>query len=261
MGDPAVTVRELGGLDEFREVERLYDEIWPPAPGQGHAVAAELLRALAHAGNYVAGAYRDGRLVGATVAFFGAPLGETLHSHVTGVLPASGGVGFALKTHQRDWALARGLRRITWTYDPLIRRNAYFNLVKLGARPEEYLPDFYGEMVDRVNEGDPSDRVLAVWELDDPRVRAAVRREPPPAPPCAAGVALAERDGMPVVGRTDAAVVLVGVPADIEAIRRVDATAARAWRLALREVLGGLLAAGGVVVGFDREVGYLVGRR
>ncbi|WP_205353502.1 GNAT family N-acetyltransferase [Embleya scabrispora] len=255
-----VEVRELRTLGEFRDVEHLYGGIWPPVPGQGPPVGIELLRAFAHAGNYVAGAYRDGVLVGAAVAFFGAPIGETLHSHVTGALTGSG-VGFALKTHQREWALARGLRRITWTYDPLVRRNAHFNLAKLGARPVEYLPNFYGDMVDTVNSGDASDRVLVVWELNDPRVRAAVRREwMPIEPPADAVSALTVRDGWPVVGDTRADVVLVAVPADIEAMRRTDPEAARSWRAAAREVLGGLLDEGATVLGFDREAGYLVSR-
>ncbi|MFF7246366.1 GNAT family N-acetyltransferase [Embleya sp. NPDC008237] len=253
-------VRELRALDEFRDVEHLYGGIWPAVPGQGPPVSVELLRAFAHAGNYVAGAYRDGRLVGAAVAFFGAPIGETLHSHVTGALAGSG-VGFALKTHQREWALARGLRRITWTYDPLVRRNAHFNLAKLGARPVEYLPNFYGEMVDTVNSGDASDRVLAVWELNDPRVAAAVRGECMSiVPPAEAESALAVRDGRPVLADTEAEVVLVAVPADIEALRRTDPDAARSWRQALREALGGLLDGGATVLGFDREAGYVVSR-
>ncbi|MFE2868634.1 GNAT family N-acetyltransferase [Embleya sp. NPDC059259] len=253
-------VRELRELGEFRDVEHLYGGIWPPVPGQGPPVGVELLRAFAHSGNYVAGAYRDGRLVGATVAFFGAPLGETLHSHVTGAMAGSG-VGFALKTHQREWALARGLRRITWTYDPLVRRNAHFNLVKLGARPVEYLPDFYGEMVDTLNSGDASDRVLAVWELTDPRVLGAVRgrRTRVPVPPDA-GAALVTREGLPVSGDPDGDVVLIALPADIESLRRTAPEAAHAWRTALRETLGTLLDEGATVLGFDREAGYVVSR-
>jgi predicted GNAT superfamily acetyltransferase len=256
MSDP--DVRELHDLSEFADVERLYAGIWPSIPGSGPVISVELMRALSYAGNYVAGAYHDGRLVGATVAFFAAPIGEVLHSHTTGAVAGSG-VGFALKQHQRDWALARGLQRITWTYDPLIRRNAYFNLVKLGARPEEYLPSFYGEMLDTVNSGDDSDRALVVWYLDDPAVKAAARGEP--ATVSAPHEALlVERDGLPVVRDSDARTVLVGVPPDIETLRRTAPEVAKAWRTALRDVLGDLLAEGAEVVGFDRDAGYVVTR-
>ncbi|MFF4772602.1 GNAT family N-acetyltransferase [Microtetraspora fusca] len=251
--------RELHSIQEFEDVYRLFDDIWHPEPG-GAPISVELMRALSHAGNYVAGVYEDGRLAGASVGFLGAPAGRVLHSHVTGAA-AGRGIGFALKTHQRAWALERGIERITWTYDPLVRRNAYFNLAKLGARPEEYLPSFYGVMEDAINAGDESDRMLAVWRLTDPLVLAAVRREPyEPAVPADAAVGLADVDGRPVLGRTDAGTVLVAVPDDIESLRRTDPGAAKAWRHAVREVLGGLLEEGARITGFHRRTCYIVER-
>ena len=108
----------------------------------------ELLRAFTKAGNYVGGAFDGGRLVGACVGFFHAPAEDALHSHIAGVAPGLTGrnVGFALKLHQRAWALLRGVSEIAWTFDPLVSRNAYFNLVKLGAPagrvpPELLRPD------------------------------------------------------------------------------------------------------------------------
>ncbi|MBG0830328.1 GNAT family N-acetyltransferase [Planomonospora sp. ID67723] len=253
-------VRELRSLEEFEQVFRLFDRIWRPEPGNAPATV-ELMRALSHAGNYVAGAYtQDGRLAGASVGFLAAPAGRALHSHVTGA-EAGHGIGLALKLHQREWALARGLDRITWTYDPLVRRNAHFNLVKLGALPEEYLPSFYGAMDDAINAGDESDRVLAVWRLAEPRVAAAVGGEPcPPEVPPDAATGLGDRDGRPVPGRADARVVLVAVPADVEALRRRDPGAAKAWRHAVREVLGGLMAEGARVTGFHQKSCYVVER-
>ncbi|MFD8534482.1 GNAT family N-acetyltransferase [Streptosporangium canum] len=254
-----VRIAELSEIPAFEEVFRLFDDVWHPDPGNP-PVTVEMMRALSHAGNYVAGAYRGDRLVGASVAFFGAPVGQVLHSHVTGAAVGRG-IGFALKLHQRAWALERGLDRITWTYDPLVRRNAHFNLVKLGARPEEYLPSFYGVMADAINTGDESDRMLAVWRLSEPRVLAAVRGAPhrPQLPPGAVA-ALTERDGRPVAGRTDARTVLIALPADIETLRRTDPGAARAWRHAVRDVLGGLMEEGARVTGFTGEGHYIVER-
>ncbi|MGW5260786.1 GNAT family N-acetyltransferase [Microbispora sp. NPDC004025] len=271
-GDPAVArdqaaaaaaqrglrIAELRTIAEFARVVRLFDGIWHPEPWNPPATA-ELMRALTHAGGYVAGAFDGAELVGAGVAFLAAPAGRALHSHMTGAVRP--GAGFALKLHQRAWALERGLSRITWTFDPLVRRNAHFNLAKLAALPEEYLPDFYGPMGDAVNAGDESDRVLAVWRLDDPRVARACDGLPyRPAGADGAVAALAERDGRPVALDTGAPVVLVSVPADVESLRRTAPETAKAWRHAVRDVLGGLMAEGRPVTGFAGGR-YVVGPR
>src|SRR5262249_13597994 len=149
-------------------------------------------------------------------------------------------VGFALKLHQRAWALRRGVTVIEWTYDPLVRRNAYFNLVKLGALPAEYLPNFYGDMADTINNGDDSDRLLARWTLDAPEVAAASLGKPAfrdAQREIAAGALIAlgsADDGSPVIGPLDGDVLLVAVPPDFESLRATDPSRARRWRLALR---------------------------
>ncbi|MFI6318041.1 GNAT family N-acetyltransferase [Nonomuraea sp. NPDC050556] len=253
-----IAIRELHGIAEFGQVMDLFEEIWHFDP-DSRPITVELMRAMSHAGNYVAGAFDGaGRMVGASVGFFSSR--STLHSHITGAT-AGHGIGFELKLHQRRWALERGLDRVTWTYDPLVRRNAHFNLAKLGARPQEYLPGFYGVMADAINQGDESDRVLASWPLSAPHVESLVRREPYQRPlPVDAEVALADEDGRPVVCATQARTLLVAVPENIEAMRTVDPGAAKAWRLAVREVLGGLLAEGGQVTAFHGKAFYVVER-
>ena len=163
-----VVVRELGSLAELEAVIAVFDEIWEPDTGNS-SIRLDLLRAMTKAGNYASGAYdvASGALLGACVGFFGPPAHAELHSHIAGVVPGGLGrsVGFALKVHQRAWCLRRDVRVIAWTYDPLIRRNAYFNLVKLGARPVEYLRNFYGVMDDVINSGTETDRMLVHWDL------------------------------------------------------------------------------------------------
>ncbi|MEU8172461.1 GNAT family N-acetyltransferase [Microbispora hainanensis] len=257
-GRRGLRVAELRTIAEFERVVRLFDGIWHPEPWNP-PITAELMRALSHAGGYVSGAF-DGRdLVGAAVAFLAAPAGQALHSHVTGAVRP--GAGFALKLHQRAWALERGLSRITWTFDPLVRRNAHFNLAKLAALPEEYLPDFYGPMGDAVNAGDESDRVLLAWRLDDPRVARACDGLPHrPAGADGAVAVLTERGGLPVALPADGPAVLVAVPADVETLRRTAPETAKAWRQAVRDVLGGLMARGRAVTGFAGGC-YVVERR
>src|SRR5256885_9641809 len=135
-------VVELHDFAEHEAAVALLCAVWGVDSPEA-LVSSSLLRALAHSGNYVVGAYADGRLVGTAVAFFGV---GHLHSHITGVDRGTQarGVGYALKQHQRGWALRHGLTSVHWTFDPLVRRNAWFNLHKLGATATEYLSDFYG---------------------------------------------------------------------------------------------------------------------
>jgi predicted GNAT superfamily acetyltransferase len=250
-----VVVRELHEMERLKAVQRLFEEVWRPAEGNPPPVTGELLRALAHAGNYVAGAYEGTRLVGASVGFFTAPPDPALHSHITGVAPGGQrrGVGFALKVHQRAWALARGVRRVVWTFDPLVARNAWFNLAKLGAVAHAYLEDFYGPMTDAINAGMASDRLLLTWPLDDPAVAAACAGRPrlPARAAQAVPAALsAGPDLEPLASPVAAPAVTVAVPPDVEAM---DPARRRAWRQAVRDALGGRLAAGGAVAGFLRD--------
>jgi predicted GNAT superfamily acetyltransferase len=259
-----VTVRETTHLTELAAIIALYDEIWHPDGSQ--PVSTEMLRALSKAGNYVAAAFDGERLVGAGVGFFAAPAGGALHSHIAGVSSTVAGrhVGYALKLHQRAWALRHDVPEIEWTFDPLVARNAYFNIGKLGGRPTEYLPNFYGGMHDGINGDDDTDRLLLRWDLADPRVVAACagRRQATDADGLrshGAAVALDRgRGGEPVAGRSDAATVLVAVPQHVEALRGANPGRAKEWRIAVREVLGGLLTAGARVTGFDRAGWYVV---
>jgi predicted GNAT superfamily acetyltransferase len=261
-----VDVREITQLAELTRIIELYDQIWRPTTNP--PISTELLRALSKAGNYVAGAFDGPALVGACVGFFGAPVDTALHSHIAGVSASAAGrhVGYALKLHQRAWALGHGAPRIDWTFDPLVARNAYFNIVKLGGLPAEYLPNFYGDMDDGINGDDDSDRLLLRWDLTAARVvdACAGRFRPADAEALRAGGAVLGlcrgELGGPVVGPTDRDTVLVAVPPDVEALRVEDPGQAKEWRIAVREVLGGLFAAGARVTGFDRGGWYVVQR-
>jgi predicted GNAT superfamily acetyltransferase len=269
-----VVIRELGTLDELGAMIALFDGIWEPEGGNP-SLRLDLLRAMTKAGNYACGAFDlvSGELLGACIGFFGPPARAELHSHITGVGPAGLGrsIGFALKVHQRAWCLRRGIRLIAWTYDPLIRRNGYFNLAKLGARPVEYLRNFYGAMDDAINGGTETDRVLVHWDLCSELVADAAWGRPRQASSAAererrAVTALsAGAGGLPVSGLPSGALsepgartLLVGVPADIETMRLSDPDRAAAWRTALRDVLSPLLSGGARVTGFDRDGWYVV---
>jgi predicted GNAT superfamily acetyltransferase len=263
-----VVVRSLHTPEQMQRAAEVLAEIWAPG-GSGEApVEAGLLVALEHAGNYVAGAYADDQLIGATVGFFGAPDARTgrsqmMHSHIAGVLPshARGGVGAAMKLHQRAWCLDRGITVMEWTFDPLIARNARFNLHKLGARFAEYLPQFYGEMRDGINAGQGSDRALIQWYLEAPE--HAQELEPQlmllePADDAAPRLAAGETEVLSAAG--DAGVVGLRVPTNMMALRADRPNVAARWRTALREVMVPLMTSGWTVTSVRTDGTYLLTR-
>jgi predicted GNAT superfamily acetyltransferase len=228
-----VTIRELTDIAELEPVSELFRELWREPSGET-PMSAHLLRALRLSGNYVAGAFDPSdRLVAASAGWASPPPRPELHSHITGVAKGlqGGGIGRALKLHQREWAAAHGLSSVTWTFDPLVRRNAAFNLRTLGARVEAYLENVYGEMEDELNAGGESDRLFVRWEVE-PGERA------------------------PTVGQRRS--LLVATPADIEALRRTDPAEAARWRERVRSAIQPLLASGGRVTGFTEVGEYVV---
>jgi predicted GNAT superfamily acetyltransferase len=269
----AVEVRSLRTTEELTGAREVFDLTWPTVVGATE-VTSNMIRAIEHAGGYVSGAYVDGEIVGACLAILGRRREDVgwhthLHSHMAATVPgrADRGVGTALKLHQRAWSLAHDIDRVEWTFDPLVRRNARLNLLKLGVVAEHYLVDFYGRMDDAINAGEPSDRLLARWDVASPRVASALdgslprrSREELLTEGAEDAVAL-ERDDEPRVVPTSAPVTLVALPGDITDIRRFDGGLARAWRLAVREALAPVIAGEAVVTGMTTDGCYVVEAR
>lgn len=250
-----VRVQPVSDAAGARAAMELINDIWGP---DNRIASVGLLVALAHTGNHVAIAEDSEGVAGVCAGFVHADDPTQLHSHVAATRPGTSGrgIGLALKSQQRDWALARGITAITWTFDPLVRRNAHFNLTRLGARGVAYLPDLYGPMQDAVNLGEPSDRLEVRWSLHDPAPAWFGTR---PLEDGAPANALAEIDGLPVADPLpDRGERVVCVPADIEGLRALDPRRAHRWRLAVREVLAGALADGWRIEGFDRDSGYVL---
>ncbi|MDT7644872.1 MAG: hypothetical protein QOC75_1872, partial [Pseudonocardiales bacterium] len=258
------------------EVSRFLAELW----NSTEAMPAEVLRGIWHAGGSALAAYAGARLVGAAVAVFEPPATRAVYSLVAGAATSDRGIGFALKQAQRAWALERGATAMTWTFDPLIGRNARFNLVKLGARAVDYVIDFYGPMDDVFNAGDESDRMTVRWDL--------VTAEPGGAGSAGAGSGGAGSEGAGSEGagsegagsegtgsddRESAARTGVApdggplearagalrwcrVPRDVIALRAADPAAALAWRRAVRGVLTDAFAAGYLGTSMSRDGWY-----
>jgi predicted GNAT superfamily acetyltransferase len=252
-------IRELASLDDVTAASELIDRIW----GQPRNAPPALLRALATHGGEVLGAFEGGRLVGTQVAFVGTAGDRLLlHSHITGVAPEvqHRGVGHALKVAQRRWCLDRGIDLVTWTFDPMVARNARFNLHKLGAVADRFHRDFYGEMEDELNRGDRSDRLEVRWDLRSPRVEAALASDLPEPDGSGAGTLLRE-DGVPAATPgTEADRLLVAIPPDYHGLRGADPEGAARWRAAVGDALEGMVGRGWVATGFLRSGAYVLER-
>jgi predicted GNAT superfamily acetyltransferase len=256
-----IAVRPLDTIAELDAGSQLISRIWdddgePKAP-------TSLLRALAHAGNFVAGAFDGDRLVGVSLGFWGLDGTDLhLHSHITGIdRPFQGrSLGFALKQFQRAWALERSAQTIVWTADPLVRGNAYFNLVKLGAAMVAYHENFYGLLEDGLNSGD-SDRVVLRWDLDSDRaVQAASGAHDEPVAGDGHVVLRPGPDLEPVTDDARGDLLAAWVPENIVRIREEDPQCAAAWRRGLRDTVGCALAEGYRAESITRD-GWLVLRR
>ncbi|ALG09351.1 hypothetical protein [Kibdelosporangium phytohabitans] len=250
-----VTVRELRGVAECVAAEEMLADVWG-APRDAPPIPADLLTSWLHCGGCVLGAFIGDVGVGLTAGIAGAPGSDSLYSLIAAVTGehAGRGIGMALKQTQRVWALERGATTIVWTFDPLVRRNAHFNLNRLGARVTGYRKDFYPPMRDLVNRDDHTDRLVATWHLAAPGPLSS-NGEP--------GPRILDHDdaGDPVVtGDPAGPVVLAWIPPDIEAMRRSDPAKAMRWRLAARAALDSSWAAGYRPAGVTAEGCYTLVR-
>jgi predicted GNAT superfamily acetyltransferase len=230
-----IQVRRLETLIEQNLGRQIFDETW--AMDSGTEITSNLLQAMVHSGAYLSGAFIGDKCVGAAFAFPATTEGLHLHSHMTAVLDnyRDQGIGHALKIDQWRWAKKNNYAEITWTFDPLVARNAKLNLIKLSAEILAYYPNFYGDMPDALNAGDESDRVMASWKVfgDQPITKS-------------------------VITNPDKSDTLIKIPEDIVAIRSRDISENLKWRRKVRDEFMRAFEKGGKVVGFSANNEYVV---
>ena len=209
----------------------------------GQRLDREVIRALAISGNVPWGAFADGELVGIVLGWAGVDDGGLhVHSHMLAARPGRrhAGVGYALKLAQRAQALDQGITVMRWTFDPLVARNAWLNLGKLGALVDGFARAFYGDMADAINAGERSDRFTIAWDLE---------REPGPwrgSVAADARVVLRAEDAgtapHPILDLDPLPgdVVLLEIPREYHDLRVADPELGRAWRDAVADAAGGV---------------------
>jgi len=166
-----VEIRHCDTLAEYEQCLRLERVTW----GEATLVPTAIFVVAKETGGQILGAFVGKELVGFTLALAGIHDGRLfLHSHMTAVVEAyrDQGVGRSLKFFQRQDALSRGISLVEWTFDPLELKNAHFNFMRLGAIARRLIPDCYGITGSPLHAGMPTDRLVAEWWLDSPRVNA-----------------------------------------------------------------------------------------
>jgi predicted GNAT superfamily acetyltransferase len=228
-----IEIRPLRRFDEFAEAVRLQQTIWGFADIETLPMRAFVV--CGKVGGQLFGAYGGGEMAGFLIAVPGIKAGPRayLHSHMLGVLPAcrNAGIGRRLKLRQREEALDRGIDLIEWTFDPLEIKNAFFNLERLGAVVRQYSENQYGVTDSPLHGGLPTDRCIAEWWLDSPRVRAVL-----------AGETVARR----IAGR-------IVYPSDMARIRSQDPGRAREIQRSNGQKFQRAFERGLAVTGFERS--------
>jgi predicted GNAT superfamily acetyltransferase len=266
------TIRLLETPEEIAAVENLQRQVWTGS--ETDIIPAHMLLAEVHNGGQALGAFVGTELVGVAFGFpgiYSTPDGPRLkhHSHILGVLPSwnGKGVGFALKRAQWQVVRKQGIDRITWTYDPLLSRNAHLNIARLGGVCNTYLRSEYGEMRDGLNFGLPSDRFQVDWWLNTKRVERRLSRRPRPVLALEhyliAGTTLIEAfPGSPDAPRPAKSTVsltgtllLYEIPVNFPAIKVIDLHLARDWRLYTRQFFEDAFDSGYLVTDFVHDKG------
>ena len=231
----SIQVLELKSLQDQDSGRKIFDLTW--AMDAGTEITPNLLQAMVHSGAYLSGAFIDNKIAGAAFAFPATNNGLHLHSHMTAVLDEfrDKGVGYALKIDQWNWAKKHKYSHLSWTFDPLVRRNAKLNIVKLGVDISAYHPNFYGAMPDALNAGDESDRLMVSWSTDinAPKARELITQPKPDD-------------------------ILIEIPEDIVAIRSKNQSESMKWRRQVREQFLAAFEKNGKVVGFSANNEYVV---
>lgn len=226
-----VVIRPCQTLADFEACVELQRQVWGYADAD--LAPVPILIVARKTGGHVLGAFDEGRLVGFTLAFAGFHSGKPyVHSHYLGVLPEyrDRGVGRALKLAQREHCLQDGVKLMEWTFDPLEVKNARLNIIRLGAIIRKFIPNLYGVTSSHLHGGLPTDRLVAEWHMDSPRVHAAL-----------AGNAL----------RPAANASRITLPASIGELRDENPDATREIQTRLRHAFEDHFSRGFAVTGFE----------
>jgi len=249
---PPPAIRPLASLEDYAACVSLQEETW--GAGFSERVPTAILKVSQRIGGVTAGAFdEDGRMLGFVFGMTGVEGGQLVHwSDMLAVRPElhNHGLGRRLKEYQRDVLRQIGVRRIYWTFDPLVARNAHFNFNRLGVYAVEYVENMYGgNTASALHRGVGTDRFVVAWPIGE-NVPSHLTGERTPG---IAGDAPVLNTGGELNLPGDATPVRIEVPCDIAAVQSRAVGDAAAWRSSTRQAFRAAEHAGYVVSGFYRD--------
>jgi predicted GNAT superfamily acetyltransferase len=266
-----ISIRSLTIYEEMGQAEDLQRSVWPGS--ETDVIPAHLMLTMAHNGGVVLGAFDEDKLVGYILGFLGTDsqspdrvaMARLKHcSHQLGVHPdyRNLGLGYRLKVAQRDAVIKDGIRLVSWTYDPLLSRNAHINIRLLGAVCHIYIREAYGSMRDGLNIGFPSDRFYVEWWVTSSRVVTRLDGTRSPLDLAKFLSAGAQKLNPSTLGSDDLLrpdenpsspqgnLLLVEIPPEYLEMKTRDSELASAWRFHTREIFEDLFEKGFLVTDF-----------
>jgi predicted GNAT superfamily acetyltransferase len=253
----SIVIRDLVSLADYDACVELQDETW--GRGFSERVPGAILQVAQHIGGVAAGAFdQSGLLIGFVFGMTGVKTGAVVHwSDMLAVRAEARGlrIGERLKLYQRDKVAALGVSKMFWTADPLVARNAHFNINLLGAAPVEYHQNLYGANTGSVLHGAmPTDRFVYHWMVGTANALPNLSGTPAPGDQSLQSVVKIDHTGRPhhVAQNSGAENVIVAIPNDLSEIQSRDASLALAWRFTVREAIEKLFAKQYVVSRFVR---------
>jgi chorismate synthase len=259
--DPNITIRILHTSQEMHDAVQIQRVYW--GDDMGDMVPLHMMMSISHYGGHIFGAYDGDKLVGILIGFLGADVKPDdnldarqrllIMSKRMVVLPEYRGrkIGESLKLAQRDYALRHNIPLVSWTFDPMLSRNAYLNIHKLRGVVQKYIPDFFGKEV--ANPALQADRVSLSWWVAHSRLTQDVLPDMSSAPilnPTKLQNGLRVLNGSE--NNLQESAYRLEIPSEFVPYERLDTQLAQDWRLHIRHHFQRLLSSGYLASDFVR---------
>lgn len=230
-------IEKISRMEDYKRIPVIQQSAWgfSELDSEPH----QLMTRVQKYGGLVLGLFLDGRMIGFSYSIIGRWEGEYfIYSHMLAVEKEhqQKGFGFRLKKAQREEVLRMGYGIVRWNFDPLEATNSFFNIHRLGATVCEYEEDVYGKGESGLHRGLPTDRAIATWQLDSPRIEERMNRR--------IGRNVLD-DGVQIrIGDFSVSPAYIEIPRDIRTLKSMSMTEACRWRMETRELFEKSFACG-----------------